>query len=186
MRRRRPASGLLAALALWLLPCAAGAQTAADTEQQMKAGFIYNFALFTDWPAPSFKDAGSPIVICIAGGNDTLGSFTYLKEKKIKSRPVIVCAPEDTATTPPCHIIYIPATNKAEAANLLKRVSGPGVLTIGDADGFCGFGGIISFYREGDKLRFEINTDAAQRAGLKLSSQLLKLAKIATDKDAPR
>ena len=186
MQRMRPAFGLLAVLAVWLCPCAAGAQAAADTEQQMKAGFIYNFALFVDWPAGCFKDAVSPLVVYIAGDSETLKSFDHLKTKKIKDRPVTVHLYGDTVSVDPCHIIYIPTTNKTEAAYLLKRVSGPGVLTIGDADGFSGLGGIISFYREGNKLRFEINTAAAQRAGLKLSSQLLKLAKIVTDKDAQK
>jgi len=179
----RTAFGLLAVVALWLCPCAAGAQSAADTEQQMKAGFVYNFALFVDWPSNIFKTDASPLTVCIAGDQDTLRAFEPLKAKKIKGRPVAVHPYGDTVSGNPCHIIYIPTTSKAEAANLLKQVSGPGVLTIGDVEGF---GGIITFYREGNKLRFAINTDAAQRAGLKLSSQLLKLAKIVTEKDVQR
>jgi hypothetical protein len=185
-QRMRLAFVLLAVLAAWLCPCAAGAQAAADTEQQMKAGFIYNFALFVEWPSNIFTTDTSPLIVCIAGDQDTLRSFDHLKTKKIKDRPVTVHHYEDAAAGNPCHIIYIPTTSRSEAANLLKRVSGPGVLTIGDAEGFSRLGGIITFYREGNKLRFEINTDAAQRAGLKLSSQLLKLAKIVTDKDAQR
>ena len=184
LKKLRPAFGLLALLAVWLSPCAAGAQATADTEQQMKAGFIYNFALFTDWPAPSFKDGGSPLVICIAGEQEILKSFEQLKTKKIKDRAVTVCAYGDKATGAPCHIFYISTTNPSEAATLVARLSGPGVLTIGNADGFSRLGGIITFYRADNKLRFEINTDAAQRAGLKLSSQLLNLAKIVTDRDS--
>jgi hypothetical protein len=186
IQRLRPAFALLAVLALWLCPCAAVAQSAADTEQQMKAGFIYNFALFVEWPSNVFKTDASPLIVCIAGDQDTFRAFEHLKTKKIKDRPVTVHPYSDTAPGNFCQIIYIPTTSKSAAANFLKQVSGPGVLTIGDAEGFSGLGGIITFYREGNKLRFEINTDAAQRAGLKLSSQLLKLAKIVTDKDAQR
>lgn len=186
LHKLRQALGLLAVLALWLSPGGAAAQSAAETAQQMKAGFIYNFAIFADWPAGCFKDAVSPIIVCIAGDSDTLKAFDHLKTKKIKGRPVTVQPYGDAVSGKPCHIIYISTINKFEAADFLKRVSGPGVLTIGDAEGFSGLGGIITFYREGNKLRFEINSDAAQRAGLKLSSQLLKLAKIVTDKDFQR
>jgi hypothetical protein len=170
--------GLLGAVLLWLWPCAAGAQSAADTEQNMKAGFIYNFALFTEWPAKFFKDTATPLALCIAGDKAALQAFEPLTTKKIISRAVTVQAFGDNATHNPCHIIYIASTNKTEAADLLRLVSGPGVLTIGDLEGFCQLGGIINFYHENNKLRFEINKDAAGRAGLKLSSQLLKLAKI--------
>ncbi len=175
----RSAARLIAALAL-LLPSAA----AADTEQQMKAGFIYNFALYVEWPAASFASAASPLSVCLADGRDTLSAFEHLKGKKIRDRAVTVGLLGDAGGA--CQIVYIQAAAGAEAEGLLRRVSGPGVLTIGDAAGFCGMGGIIGFYREGNKLRFEINTDAAQRAGLKLSSQLLKLARIVPERTAAR
>jgi hypothetical protein len=163
---------------LSMLPATAQPQWAADTEREMKAGFIYNFALFIEWPAHFFKNPSSPLAVCVAGDKNTAAAFDSLKTKKIKDRPVIVYTPGDNATHGSCHIIYIATHNKAEAADYIQRVSGPGILTIGNADGFCQRGGIINFYQENNKLRFEINTDAAQRAGLKLSSQLLKLARI--------
>jgi hypothetical protein len=169
--------GLLFAF-LCLLPPGARAQTAYDTELQVKAGFIYNFALFVQWPAQAFTDTASPLELCIAGDRAAVKPFEPIATKKILDRTVTVHAFDDNSTRHPCHIIYIDTKTKAEAADLLRRVSGPGVLTIGDQDGFCRLGGIINFYTENNKLRFEINTDAAGRAGLKLSSQLLKLAKI--------
>jgi hypothetical protein len=176
------ALGVVLCIFLWLCPYELRAQSAAENEQNIKVGFIYNFALFTEWPAKVFKDASSPLAVCIAGGKAAVQACEPLTAKNILGRPVTVHALGDNATHNPCHIIYIDSKNKAEAADLLRRVSGPGVLTIGDLDGFCQLGGIIAFYRESNKLRFEINTDAAQRAGLKLSSQLLKLAKIVKEK----
>jgi hypothetical protein len=163
---------------LGMIPSTARAQSAPATEHDIKSGFIYNFALFAQWPAKVFTDSNSPLAICIAGNAETVAAFEQLKTKKIKNRPVTVHAFGDNATHHPCHIIYIALKNKTETAALLRRVSGPGVLTIGDMDGFAQLGGIINFYRENNKLRFEINTDAARRADVKLSSQLLKLAKI--------
>jgi hypothetical protein len=177
-KKLRPALAAVLCLFVWLCAYELWAQSAAEQEQSIKAGFIYNFALFAQWPEKAFKDSSSPLALCIAGDRITVEAFEPLTTKKIFDRPVTVHAFGDNATRQPCHIIYINSTNKAEAADLLRRVSRPGVLTIGDLDGFCRLGGIINFYRENNKLRFEINTDAAGRAGLKLSSQLLKLAKI--------
>ena len=178
IQRLRPAFGLLALLVVWLCPCAAGAQSAAGTEQSMKAGFVYNIALFAEWPAKVFKDNRSPLTICVAADNATVQAFEPLTIKKIRGRSVTVHAFNDNATGYPCHIIYIDSKNKTEAAALLRLVSAPGVLTIGDLEGFCQLGGIINFFHENNKLHFEINIDAARRADFKLSSQLLKLAKI--------
>jgi vacuolar-type H+-ATPase subunit F/Vma7 len=177
-KKLRPVLGLALCVLVGLCPYETKAQASAETEQNIKAGFIYNFALFTQWPAKVFKDGAAPLALCIAGDRATVQAFELLTKKKVLDRPVTVCAFGDNATSHPCHIIYIDSKNKTEAADLLRRVSGPGVLTIGDLDGFCRLGGIINFYRGGKKLRFEINTDAAERAELKFSSRLLKLATI--------
>lgn len=177
-KKLRPVLGVLLFVFVWLCPYEVRAQAAQENEHNIKSGFIYNFALFAQWPAKVFADINSPLAICIAGNAETVAAFEQLKTKKIKNRPVTVYAFGDNATHHPCHIIYIASKNKTETADLLRRVSGPGVLTIGDMDGFAQLGGIINFYRENNKLRFEINTDAARRADVKLSSQLLKLAKI--------
>jgi len=178
LKKLRPALGVVLCVFVWLCPHELRAQSAQTNEQSMKAGFVYNFALFAEWPAKVFKDIRSPLAICIAADKATVQVFEPLTTKKILGRSVAVHAFGDNATRYPCHIIYIDSKNKAEAAELLHLVSGPGVLTIGDLEGFCQLGGIVNFYHENNKLRFEINTDAARRADIKLSSQLLKLAKI--------
>ena len=59
----------------------------------------------------------------------------------------------------------------------LKQVVAPGVLTVGESDDFLDMGGVIRLLIEDKKVRFEVNMDAAQRAHLTISSQLLKLAR---------
>jgi hypothetical protein len=182
-KKLRHALGVVLCIFVWLCPYELRAQSAAEYEQNIKAGFIYNFALFTQWPEKAFKDAAAPLAFCIAGDKATVEAFEPLTTKKILGRPVAVHVLGDNATINPCHIIYIDTKNKAEAAELLRRASRPGVLTVGDMDGFCRLGGIINFYRESNKVRFEINTDAAAVAGLKFSSQLLNLAKIVREEN---
>jgi hypothetical protein len=177
-KKLRPALGVALCVFVCLCPQELRAQSAYTNEQSMKAGFVYNFALFAEWPANVFKDSRSPLTICIAADKATVQAFEPLTIKKVLGRSVTVQAFDDNATGSSCHIIYIDSKNKTDAAALLRSVSGPGVLTVGDLEGFCQLGGIINFFHENNKLRFEINTDAARRADCKLSSQLLKLAKI--------
>jgi hypothetical protein len=137
LKKLCPALGLVLCIFVWLSPCEVRAQAAQENEHSIKSGFVYNFALFVEWPAKAFKDTTSPLTICIAGEKATAQAFEPLTAKNIFGRPVAVYVLGDNDTHNPCHIIYIDSKNKAEAADLLRRVSGPGVLTIGEMGGFC-------------------------------------------------
>lgn len=77
-----------------------------------------------------------------------------------------------------CHIVFVPVSEKEQALRIVRGVKGSGVLTVGETDGFAMYGGIINLTIEQDKVRLEVNLPAAQRAGLKISSNLLNVAKI--------
>ena len=78
-------------------------------------------------------------------------------------------------------MVFIPATEKDQANKIVRGLKGSSTLTVGETEGFAGLGGIINLTVEGNKVHFEVNQLAAQRAGLKISSKLLSLAKIVTD-----
>jgi hypothetical protein len=80
-----------------------------------------------------------------------------------------------------CHILFISSYEKRHIQEILKSIKGLNILTIGDTDGFARKGIVINFYTEGQKIRFEINLDAAKRANLTISSRLLSLARIVRD-----
>jgi len=83
-----------------------------------------------------------------------------------------------------CHILFISKSEEPRLAAILASLAQSSVLTLGEVEGFAQRGGIINFFLDGEKLRFEINTDAADRCGLRIRSQLLSLSKIvATAKD---
>ncbi len=77
-----------------------------------------------------------------------------------------------------CHVLFISDSAQKEFAQILSVLKTLPILTIGDAPGFAELGGIINLIQIGDQLRFEINTAAAARCGLTISSQLLKLARL--------
>jgi hypothetical protein len=77
-----------------------------------------------------------------------------------------------------CHVVFVSASEREPTADLAGRLKGRPVLLVGESDGFAASGGTIQFTIEDNRVHFVINPDAADRAGLKISSKLLALAKI--------
>lgn len=50
------------------------------------------------------------------------------------------------------------------------------MLTVGESDQFALRGGVINFVRKNESFRFEVNLEAAEKAGLKISGKLANLA----------
>jgi hypothetical protein len=156
---------------------------AADTpsrEYQLKAAFIYNFAQFVEWPDKAFDKPNSPIVITVLGDNpfgNVLDQVT--KGKQIRGREIVVHYVKDPAAVGQTHLLFIGAPHNQNPGQILRGLTG--VLTIADTDGFMGAGGMIRFFSEENKLRFEINTKATDKANIKISAKLLQLAKLYKD-----
>ena len=155
------------------------AQANPSNEYQVKAAFLFNFAKFIDWPASSFGNPQAPFSICILG-KDPFGRSIddALQGKAIGEHPVSVQRVKDTAGARHCQILFAGILESRNLAPLLDGLKGASVLLVGDVDGFAASGGTIQFTLEEDHIRFLINVDAADRAGLKFSSKLLAVAKI--------
>jgi hypothetical protein len=149
-------------------------------ESQVKAAFVYNFTKFIQWPSRTLPPGESKISLC-ALGEDPLGDILESLTGKITSgRQLSVRRITGVEDAGRCQIVYIGRSEREQVRNILKGIK-EGVLTIGEMNHFASFGGIINFVIVENRVTFEINTDAAERAGLKISSQLLKLAKIVKD-----
>ena len=73
---------------------------------------------------------------------------------------------------------FVSESEQRRLSPILAGLESHHVLSIGDMEGFAEQGGIIGLTKVDGKVRFAINVDAAQRAGLTISSKLLKLASI--------
>jgi len=104
-----------------------------------------------------------------------------LRNRTVGSHPVEVLTLKPTDTLSICHMVFIPTTEKALANKIVKNLAGSSTLTVGETEGFAELGGVINLTVESNTVHFEVNQLAAQRAGLKISSKLLSLAKIVTD-----
>jgi hypothetical protein len=147
------------------------------TDVQVKAAFLYNFGKYTKWP----PDAGRPGVFAIAIlGVDPFGTTLddMLQGKTLGESKVVVrriARPEDVEDV---RILYISESEADELPRILKRLAETPVLTVGEMSRFAERGGVVQFKTEGNRVRLEINVGAAERARLKISSELLKLARI--------
>ena len=151
-------------------------------EYRIKAAFIYNFAKFTRWPAGSFSDGEAPLDFCIYGEVPFGGALEAVAGNTIRGRKVAVRRIAAIEASDGCHLLFISDSESERLAGILAALNDRPVLTVADMPDFTRAGGIINLKTtEEDKLRFEINTGSAKRAGLKFSSKLLSLAEITSD-----
>jgi hypothetical protein len=152
------------------------------TAPALKAAFLYNFAKFTEWPGDALA-AGQPLVLCIISDHAVYDDLVNLtRGRAIDAHPIAVRMIKSTAPAlTGCRLVFASGLDAAGSAALIDLVAGKPVFTASDLESFAQFGGVAGFYVEAGTLRFAINTDAAQRSGLHLSSRLLTLARIVKD-----
>jgi hypothetical protein len=180
-------------LALIIAPIAlADTSSAKYKEYEVKAAFIFNFLKFTDWPEEKTAANNSQIIIGIIG-EDPFGPATNVfKGKSIEEHKLLLTRfegieqikkmPEkeknkhlDAIKT--CHLLFICQSEQKQLRDIIEIVRNSSVLTVADTDGFIEAGGIINLFTEENKIRFDINQVTAENTGLKIRSQLLRLAK---------
>ena len=156
----------------------ASTQTNPTGEYQVKAAFLFHFAQFVDWPEGTFKEADSPLTYCTIGEDPFHGALdASLNGKTIEARVVRVQHIKQAQQIPGCQILFIGAAENRLIPEVLTATRGTSVLTVGESEHFARNGGMIGFFLEENKIRFEINLEAAEHAKLKVSSRLLALAK---------
>jgi YfiR/HmsC-like len=171
------ARGALFALVAGCLAARLVAQAAAPT---LKAAFLYNFAKFTQWPLDSLPpgealafctndDAVAAALTLATAGRSIEGHRLEIRQLQLDVRSSRLRA---------CHMLYVSELDRKSATQLLDRLKGAPVFTVGDLDEFVQIGGIARFFVEEGRMRFAIGVESAERARLQLSSKLLSVAKI--------
>jgi len=148
-------------------------------ETKLKAICIYNYTKFVDWPEEAFADKDAPIVIGILG-NDPFGtSFDEaLRGRLVNNRPLVIKRFTNAREAVGCHILYISNSEIPRLPDIIPILKGKSVLTVGESSTFLQSGGMIRIYLGDDsRVHFDINSDTAKESKLKISSQLLSLAK---------
>jgi hypothetical protein len=149
------------------------------SEYQLKAAFLVNFGKFIEWPEPAFGGGTSPFVIGVVG-DDPFGEDldAAIKGKVIGAHPIVARRIDSDDDMGDFEVVFIGASEKLHIAEILRRLESSFAVTVSDIDRFCDAGGIIAFVVDNNRIRFEVNIDAARKRNLKISSKLLSLALI--------
>lgn len=146
-------------------------------EYQIKAAFLYNFTKFVEWPSRCFAAPDAPFVIGVVG-RDPFGDELkkLVRDRTVAGRAIV--AVQLTAIEPATtiHLLFVANGEEKKIEPHLATLRSAGVLTVGESERFTALGGIVTFIRREDQVRFKINAASAGGSGLKVSAQLLKLA----------
>lgn len=153
-----------------------GARAADSIEYQLKAAFLYRFAQFTEWPAAALAGR-EQLTLCVLGEDPFGPALDGLAGNPVQQRRLAVQRLSDPQQLGHCHIVFLGAMRPEVLSQVLRRSRQLPVLTVADHKSFATAGGMIQFVIVNNRVQFEINSAAAERAGLKLSSHLLKLAR---------
>lgn len=182
IRARHPVVRLLIGAACVCLTAGRGSPAAGSQpapEYLIKAAYLYNFAMFVEWPNAAFARADSPIVIGVLG-SDPFGQALdqTVRDKTVNNRHIRIDRVQSTQDLSRCHILFVSPSETARLNDVAYRLDGTSVLIVGDTAGLAKRGAIITFVVEDNKVRLEVNVEAAKRARLSISSKLLNLARI--------
>ncbi|MGE3707617.1 MAG: YfiR family protein [Vicinamibacterales bacterium] len=146
------------------------------SEHEVKATFLFNFLKFAAWP-PSALGEGWPLEICLSGESAVLPGLEVFRNRVINGHALNVRRVVDPADLQFCHVVFFAEAEARRTPAALAGLGGAPVLTVGEDSRFLEQGGIINFVSEDNRVRFDINQTAAERANLKISAHLLRLAR---------
>jgi hypothetical protein len=152
------------------------AESRDSEEYKVKAAFIYNFTNYIEWPTKALPGNSTSLTIGVLGRNPFGDSINLLAGRTAAGRKIVIRHIYRVEEALECHILFISDSEQKDAARILRFLRGRPVLTISDQKGFCQAGGIINLITIKKRVRFDINTLAAKRAGIQIGSQLLNLA----------
>jgi YfiR/HmsC-like len=149
-------------------------QTRID-EYRLKAVFLHRFAEFVEWPPAVWSNRGDVEICVLAPSPFDRALSEMIGSESLRGRPVVIREIGARDAVDSCHLLFVsgPADHWT---GVLRRVAGRPVLTVSDADSFLDEGGIIQLRTVSNRVRFDVSVPAAERARLRLSSQLLRLA----------
>ena len=180
-RTRSIAAGAAVAAAIASSVPAAARQRPGTVEGDIKAAFLFNFTKFVDWPAAA---PAGPFQICTLadGGFDALLTRT-LSGESTGGRPIQRATPDSPDIARTCHILFISRRADGNAERWIAAVRGQPVLVVGESKTAEDAGAHITFVVEDNRVKFDVNDEAASRAGLTISSKLLRVARHVVTRD---
>lgn len=170
--RPAPWRGLLQALLCVFGSMAGSAPAQTSTEAQLKAAYLVNFFKYVEWP-----QAGPEFRLCVFGRTEVWPHLAPYDGRQVANKPLRVVRLKSLDGVLQCHQVFLPAGEMLRGSDLLDRVAGEAVLSVGESDTFLSAGGAISLSEHKGQLQFDINAKSLQQARLIVSTPMLRLAR---------
>jgi hypothetical protein len=153
------------------------AQNPKPSEYDVKAAYLFNFGRFVEWPAKTPETANESFAICVLG-RDPFGTAlnATVARETIAGKSVVaeqILSPQDAKH---CRVLFISSSEDRRLKQILDVLGTESILTVSDLPRFAERGGMVQFVLAENRVRFEVNSAITERAGLTLSSELLKVA----------
>jgi len=142
------------------------------SENALQAAFLYNFALFTEWPQPP----GNHFNICVLASAPIFEALQPFKAKQVRGLPVDVTTIASVTQAHACQILFVGKSEHASIKNLARQLGQDPVLVVAEANSFDPQNVTITLVPQQGRIGFKINHTSAQASSLIISSRLLKLA----------
>jgi len=179
MSTGRVAAGLVAGVVAMVLACTGQSVEGRSVKvTELKAEIISRFAPYIEWPATALAP-DAPLLLCIVNDQGVADALQRtVADRTVSGHRLAVKSLAADAPLPSCQVLYVAGP---DAKRSLATVAAAPVFTMGDASDFVSTGGMVKLFRRNDRLRFEVNLEPIQRAGMKLSSRVLALADVVRD-----
>jgi hypothetical protein len=163
----------------------AAASVVTAHEYEIKAAFLTHFLQLTEWPETAFAAPDAPVVIGVLAP-DPFGAVLdrAVNGRRVHGRTIEVRRYDRWNGDDRCHLLFVSATAARHLPLLIETLDTNPILTVGEGIEFARHGGMISLVADHDRLRFAVNRQATEQAGLKLSSKLLRLATVVSTEPA--
>ena len=183
-RFRRALAGACAALGLLLMAPAAGADNDSLRSQRVKAAFILNIARFVSWPESAFDGPGAPLLLCLYRGNPLGVAIDSIRGERAVGRRMAIAEVSSYDESEACHILLVPAARLEDFSGELDEPLERPLLTVADLtlESHPEEGHrhpvMVTLVRAGTRIGYEVDLQQVRRSGLRMSAELLKLARI--------
>jgi len=167
---------LVLLLAASAIPCAHADEQLQLIEQEIKGGLLYNFLKYTEWPAEAAAAPGTPIGVCLFGGDPFNGRLQPMSGRTVNQRVIQVRRVDNLQEAQGCALVFVDGSQKEAWPTLERAMTGKGILTVSDFDGFAESGGMIEFIRVEKRIGVKVNTDALAKNHFQVQDRLLRLA----------
>jgi hypothetical protein len=151
-------------------------------EYQLKAGYLYNFTRFVEWPTNAFSRDAAPFSVCIFG-EDPFGDLVErtMSQKRVGERRLAITRLRANDDPRGCHLLFFSESHLWQFAKVQAQIGQESVLTVGEGRDFTKRGGVVGMVMDEDRIQLEINVVAAGRARLRISSKLLSIVRVISE-----